>query len=168
MFIESVFLPIYTSDPHFQVYPIQMKAKPAKRKILIVDDDQEIAELVQLALLQEHRFDVKLASDPYEAITMMMDEVYDFVLLDWNLPRMNGLKTILEAEKVFRHDPTLPLDWEARKVGVLTFSAEADKTCRLPSTPHFKYMGHVSKQNRIHSIVEIMQNYFDRGTLLAS
>jgi PleD family two-component response regulator len=167
MFIESVFLPIYTSDPNFQVYPIQMKGVPAKRKILIIDDDIEISELLKNALDEEHRFDVRLASDPFEAINMMLDEVYDFVLLDWNLPRMNGLRTIQEAEKIFRHDPTLPLDWEARKVGVLTFSSESDKTCKIPTSQHFKYVGHVSKQNKLQNIVETMQNYFDRAYGLA-
>jgi PleD family two-component response regulator len=167
MFIDSVFLPVYTSDPNFQVYPFQMKGVPAKRKILIVDDDTEISELIKNALLEEHRFDVKIASDPFEAINMMMDEVYDFVLLDWNLPRMNGAKTIQEAEKIFRHDPTLPLDWESRRVGVLTFSAEADKTCKLASTQHFKYIGHISKQNRLQSIVDTIQSYMDRTSATA-
>lgn len=165
MFIDSVFLPVYTSDPNFQVYPLQMKGVPAKRKILIVDDDREIAELIKNALLGEHRFEVKLAADPYEAINMMMDEVYDFVILDWNLPRMNGMKTLEEAEKVFRNDPTLPLDWEARRVGVLTFSGETEKTCKLPSTAHFKYVGHVSKQNRLQSIVDTLQQYMDRTSV---
>jgi PleD family two-component response regulator len=139
----------------------------AKRKILIVDDDQEMAEVVKSCLEQNKDFEIKMASDPYEAINLLLDEVYDFLLLDWNLPKMNGLKTILEAEKIFRHDPTLPLDWESRKVGVITFSGESTEDCKLPTTRHFKYIGHVSKGASLKNIVSNMQHYFDGPYILA-
>ena len=143
------------------------KGAPAKRKILIVDDDQEMSEVVKSALEQKNLFEVKVAADPYEAINRLMDEVYDFLLLDWNLPQMNGLKTILEAEKLFRFDPTLPLDWESRKVGVVTFSGDLTRDCKLPNTRHFKYIGHVSKSNSLKDIVGNMQLYFDGSFVLA-
>ena len=143
------------------------KVSGAKRKILIVDDDQEISEVLKAVLERKGEYEVKMAADPYEAITMMMDEVFDFLLLDWNLPQMNGLKTILEAERVFRNDPTLPLDWETRKVKVVTFSGDSTADCQLPNTAHFKYLGHVSKQNDLKNIVENMQSHFNRTYALA-
>lgn len=169
MFLENIFVPVYPypADPYFQVYPFQMKGPPAKKKVLIVDDDIEIAELLKTALDQEHKFDIRIASDPYEAINLMLEDIYDFVLLDWNLPKMNGLKTIQEAEKIFRYDPTLPLDWESRKVGVVTISGDPDKNCRIPTSQHFKYIGHISKQNKLPNIVGAVQRYFDGPFYLA-
>lgn len=158
------FLPFYNE----RLFGNRNKVAGAKRKILIVDDDQEISEVIKAVLERKGEYEVKMAADPYEAINMLLDEVYDFVILDWNLPQMNGLKTILEAEKIFRHDPTLPLDWESRKVKVVTFSGDDVSKCKIPSTPHFKYLGHVSKQNDLKGIVDHMQSHFNGSFALAS
>lgn len=61
-----------------------------KRKILIVDDDEEIVELMVDVLSRDGRFDIKTASSGYDAGIITEQFRPDLVLLDYMLPDVNG------------------------------------------------------------------------------
>jgi CheY-like chemotaxis protein len=61
-----------------------------KKKILIVDDDAEIVELMVDVLSRDGRFDVKTASSGYEAGIQTQRFRPDLILLDYMLPDVNG------------------------------------------------------------------------------
>jgi len=61
-----------------------------KRKILIVDDDAEIVELITEVLARDGRFDVKTAASGYEAGISTQQFRPDLILLDYMLPDVNG------------------------------------------------------------------------------
>lgn len=66
-----------------------------KQKILIVDDDENIAELVSLYLTKEC-FDTKTVSDGLEAINVYEEYQPDLVLLDLMLPGLDGYQVCRE------------------------------------------------------------------------
>lgn len=59
------------------------------QKILIVEDDLSIQDLLQ-DYIQEAGFEVYLASDGVEAITLFSTHNFDLVLLDIMLPKIDG------------------------------------------------------------------------------
>ena len=61
-----------------------------KRKILIVDDDAEIVELLEDVLERDGRFEIKTASSGYEAGIETQQFRPDLILLDYMLPDVNG------------------------------------------------------------------------------
>lgn len=61
-----------------------------KRKILIVDDDAEIVELMVDVLVRDGRFDVKTAASGYDAGIQTQLFKPDLILLDYMLPDVNG------------------------------------------------------------------------------
>jgi excisionase family DNA binding protein len=61
-----------------------------KRKILIVDDDEEIVELMVDVLSHDGRFEIKTASSGYTAGIMTEQFRPDLVILDYMLPDVNG------------------------------------------------------------------------------
>lgn len=61
-----------------------------KKKILIVDDDAEIVELMVDVLGRDGRFEVKTASSGYEAGIQTQRFRPDLILLDYMLPDVNG------------------------------------------------------------------------------
>jgi excisionase family DNA binding protein len=61
-----------------------------KRKILIVDDDVEIVELMVDVLDRDGRFEVKTASSGYEAGLVTEKFRPELILLDYMLPDVNG------------------------------------------------------------------------------
>ena len=60
-----------------------------KQKILIVDDDNNIAELVSLYLIKEC-FDTQIANDGEEALAAIQNYQPDLVVLDIMMPKMDG------------------------------------------------------------------------------
>ncbi|MFA5863837.1 MAG: response regulator [Phycisphaerae bacterium] len=70
-----------------------------KRRVLIVDDDPAIAEMLQDVLVRDGRFEVKATSTGYEAGILTQSFNPDLILLDYLLPDINGnivCKTIRE------------------------------------------------------------------------
>ena len=61
-----------------------------KRKILIVDDDVEIVELLVDVLERDGRFETKTASSGYEAGMVTQQFRPELILLDYMLPDVNG------------------------------------------------------------------------------
>ena len=61
-----------------------------KKKILIVDDDAEIVELIADVLVRDGRFEIKTASSGYEAGMQTQQFRPDLILLDYMLPDING------------------------------------------------------------------------------
>ena len=61
-----------------------------KRKVLIVDDDAEIVELLVDVLERDGRFETKTASSGYEAGMATEKFRPELILLDYMLPDVNG------------------------------------------------------------------------------
>jgi excisionase family DNA binding protein len=61
-----------------------------RKKVLIVDDDVEIVELMVDVLSRDGRFDTKTASSGYEAGIATQQFRPDLILLDYMLPDVNG------------------------------------------------------------------------------
>ena len=61
-----------------------------KKKVLIVDDDVEIVELIADILVRDGRFDVKTATGGYQAGIATQQFRPDLILLDYMLPDVNG------------------------------------------------------------------------------
>ena len=60
-------------------------------KALIVDDDLALSDIVSFTLRREH-FEVCVAHDGLNALEVWERENPDLVILDWNLPKLNGLE----------------------------------------------------------------------------
>ena len=70
---------------------IPMEAlESGKKKVLIVDDDAEIIELMVDVLGRDERFEVRTAASGYEAGIQTQQFKPDVILLDYMLPDVNG------------------------------------------------------------------------------
>lgn len=78
-----------------------------KQKILIVDDDENIAELISLYLMKEC-FDTKLVYDGESAITTAQEYKPDLILLDIMLPGIDGYE-VCSAVRKFSSVPIIML-----------------------------------------------------------
>jgi excisionase family DNA binding protein len=74
-----------------------------KRKALLVDDDLELVELMSKVLLEDGRFEVRVANNGFDAGMMVKDYRPDIIILDVMLPDINGKEV---CQRV-RADPAL-------------------------------------------------------------
>jgi two-component system, OmpR family, copper resistance phosphate regulon response regulator CusR len=76
--------------------------------ILVVEDEQRLAEVLRKQL-NESGFRADIANDGYIGKKMMEQSNYDLVILDINLPLMNGYELCSEIRKTNRKTPIIML-----------------------------------------------------------
>ncbi len=68
------------------------------KRILIVDDDERIREVVRMCLIKLAKWQVIIATSGQEAIQTATDEQPDAILLDVSMPGMNGIETLQQLQ----------------------------------------------------------------------
>jgi DNA-binding response OmpR family regulator len=71
----------------------------SRGRILIVDDDPDITLTFNLGLTKKG-FAVSVFNDPLNALSEFRAGLYDLILLDVKMPKMNGFKLSREIEKI--------------------------------------------------------------------
>jgi CheY-like chemotaxis protein len=89
------------------------------KTILFVDDKGSIREYCRAAL-EDEGYRVLLACDGLDAIRVFFEEYPDLVVLDINMPRMNGLEAL---QRIRSAAPLIP---------VILFTAHDDECLRDP------------------------------------
>lgn len=79
--------------------------KPVER-VLIADDDPSARALLNIILARENHIVVGMADGGAESIRLVATTAPSLMLLDLDMPRMEGLTTLLEIRK---HYPWLPV-----------------------------------------------------------
>ena len=75
------------------------------KKILIIEDDQRIAQNIGKGLI-EKGFEIEIAYDGFIGTKLFNNNSFDLIILDINLPSMNGY----EVCKIIRQkDPNIPI-----------------------------------------------------------
>src|ERR671910_127647 len=69
-----------------------------QKKILVVDDEPDLTMLSKLAL-EYHGFTVDTINDPQKALSNYRPGYYDLVILDINMPEMDGFQLYDEIKK---------------------------------------------------------------------
>jgi two-component system OmpR family response regulator len=70
--------------------PLDLLEEAGRRKVLVVDDDPEIVELMVDVLERDGRFEVRTASSGYDAGVLTQEFRPDLMILDYMLPDVNG------------------------------------------------------------------------------
>ncbi|HET9446663.1 MAG TPA: response regulator, partial [Steroidobacteraceae bacterium] len=83
-------------------------AKPLSR-ILYVDDDDSMRELVRTALADQSEFTVVTCSSGFEALIIVGQLRPDLILLDVSMPRLDGVETLecLREMELGHHTPVV-------------------------------------------------------------
>jgi DNA-binding response OmpR family regulator len=73
------------------------------KNILIVDDDEDLTNLYE-TFLKFDGYEVDAFTDPIDALYSFRKDVYDLVLLDLKMPKMNGVELFEELQNI---DPNI-------------------------------------------------------------
>ena len=60
-------------------------------KILIVDDDQGMREMLEI-MLQKEGYDVTSIGDPVKAVDLCRKKTFDMVITDLKMPKIDGIE----------------------------------------------------------------------------
>src|SRR5919201_1501077 len=70
-----------------------------KKRILLVDDEHDITFTFSVGL-EDNGFAVDTFNDPQEALSNFKAGLYDLLLIDVKMPKMNGFELYREIEKI--------------------------------------------------------------------
>lgn len=85
-------------------------------KILVIEDEKEIADLIVYTLKREG-FDVSVAYNGEDALKKLWENTYDLLVLDLMLPQIQGI----EICKIVRSNPKM------QNVGIIIVTAKGDE-----------------------------------------
>jgi len=88
-------------------------------KILLVDDSRTIRNIQKNVLKQLGHTDIVEAEDGVQALVQMKDHKIDLMLVDWNMPNMDGITLIRKVRETNKTIPMIMCTTEAEKTRVL-------------------------------------------------
>lgn len=109
----------------------------AKEKILVVDDEEDILELLRYNLLREG-YNVSCAASGEEALRLAQSEIPDLLVLDLMLPGIDGLEVtkILKNDSRTRDIPIVMLTAKGEEPDIVTgLELGADDYITKPFSP---------------------------------
>ena len=84
-------------------------AFPTAKTIFLVEDDAGIGDFLASAIEQETPYPALLLADGFQALKAVQDIRPDLLIVDYHLPRMNGLQLYdyLQAREGLKDTPTI-------------------------------------------------------------
>src|SRR3989442_2438253 len=107
------------------------------RKILIIEDESDVADLLTLNL-RKAGFRTSTAADGASGLQKARDDRPDFIVLDLMLPKMSGLEVckILKSDTATSHTPILMLTARAEEIDrIVGLEFGADDYVTKPFSP---------------------------------
>ncbi len=78
---------------------------PEKKQVLIVDDEPNLRKILSAQLTRDG-YDVMIAEDGQQGLSMLREHHIDMVITDLKMPKVDGMTLLKEA---LREDPELPI-----------------------------------------------------------
>jgi DNA-binding response OmpR family regulator len=68
------------------------------KRVAIVDDEPDITAVLKMGL-EQHGFSVDAFNDPQDALARFRPDVYDLMIIDIRMPKINGFDLYRELKK---------------------------------------------------------------------
>lgn len=116
------------------------------KKILTVDDSASVRKMVEFSL-KSKGYVMGAAGDGQEALERLAEDRYDAVILDVNMPRMNGLEFLekMKSDSSFAAIPVIMLTTEGQ-------DEDRDKAMSLGATDY------IVKPFKPSQLLELLDN----------
>ena len=94
---------------------------PTDLKFLIVDDFSTMRRIIRGLLKEMGCNNAEEAEDGVNALAVLRQQKFDFVVSDINMPNMNGFELLksIKADDTLKHLPVLMVTAEARKEDIV-------------------------------------------------
>src|ERR1700675_168672 len=132
------------------------------RKILIIEDESDVADLLALSL-RKAGFNTSAAADGASGLQKSRDNRPEFIILDLMLPKMSGLDVcrILKGDAATSHIPILMLTAKAEEIDrIVGLEFGADDYVTKPFSPREVIL-------RIEAILRRGREQIDEGVVTA-
>jgi two-component system alkaline phosphatase synthesis response regulator PhoP len=142
----------------------------AKKKVLVIDDNPTIVELIRYAVNLQGSYEVVVAYDGVQGLERIMVEQPDCVIIDVKMPKMNGYKLVrcLRGDPQTAEIPLIILSAMTREEDQLNgFLSGADEYLTKPFKPNalnaaIERVLTLTPEERQHRTDSLVQTQADR------
>ncbi len=130
-----------------------MEEKTTQRnpRILVVDDEPSMRNFLEI-MLNKEGYDVDMAGDGQEAISLLDSKVYELVITDIIMPKMDGTKVLKRVKEI--HPETIVI--------MITAYASTESAVEAMNEGAYDY---ITKPFNVDEIKVIIKNALERGRL---
>jgi len=91
------------------------------KDIIVVDDEPDILEILNYNLTKE-KYNVKVFSNPLEAVKYVKNNPVDLIISDWLMPDLDGLELcrLLKTDLVTRNIPIIMISCKSDEIDIVT------------------------------------------------
>jgi CheY-like chemotaxis protein len=144
-FVSMLDARLESVPPSLDSQPVALGETPASVNVLIVDDEAEIRDALR-ALLEKQGYQVTVAPNGVEALELMLHQPPALVVLDLDMPEMDGAETLGFIRK----------QWKAIPVVVHTAYPEGELMNRARKVCPFTVLAKPSPSDRILATVRAL------------
>jgi DNA-binding response OmpR family regulator len=84
----------------------------SKQKILLIDDDKTLCEVLGEELEQEN-YSVTCSFSGKDGLSRLSLGTYNLVILDYNMPEMDGYEVLVQVKRIFPMMPVMIITGDA-------------------------------------------------------
>jgi two-component system chemotaxis response regulator CheY len=88
-------------------------------KVMLVDDSRTIRNIQKNVLAQLGHTDILEAGDGVEALALIAQDPPNLILIDWNMPNMDGITLVRKIRETDKVTPLIMCTTEAQKERVI-------------------------------------------------
>jgi len=122
-----------------------------KDKILVADDEQSMREFLDI-MLKKEGYKVSLASNGEEAVKFIDNDLFDLVLLDIRMPKLDGISTLKKIKAIAPETVVI----------MITAYASADTAIKAMKEGAYDY---ITKPFKVEEIKLIINNALEKKNL---
>lgn len=122
----------------------QTLGRNPNRRVLLVDDSADSMKLLN-QILERHSCNVTMAYDGADSIPLLVNEDFDLIVLDWQMPQMGGREMLLRMDKLMK-EHKIHKGKRKRPIPVVIFTGHDQTEIDLPECEYFTYAGFINKQ----------------------
>jgi CheY-like chemotaxis protein len=95
--------------------------------------------------LRQQGCDTTVVTKGSDAVREITRKDYDLVVLDWQMPDLNGAETLICAQDIISYDSSFQIPWVTNHLPVITYSGQDRDQMNLPKCNNFEIIGHIPK-----------------------
>jgi DNA-binding NtrC family response regulator len=123
--------------------PIEPSRRNVLAKVLVIDDEPNVRTLLDM-LLRPKGYEVMLADNGRTGLRLYRREHPDVILLDLNMPKLNGMAVLKQIRSVDSKQPVIVLTGDA--------SPEAEQQVRALGVSEF-----IVKGSSLHAVEDMVK-----------
>lgn len=121
-------------------------------KVLIIDDNPDSIKIITY-ILDKFPTQIFMSYDGVNIAPLLAQEHFDLILLDWNMPIMNGRETLYLINEMTKN----------KQLPIVIYTAEDKDNIDLPLLENIKYLGLIDKTKSYHELAKQCGNFFEEN-----